>query len=290
MRCLVRDPAEAVTALPQADLVAGDLQDSDSLTRAIAGCDAVFHAGGMPEQWTRDPGIFQRVNCEGTRNLLAAAHAARTGLFVHVSTQDTFDLTRDPFDETMPSRDPHPSAYEASKLAAQALVDRAQAEGMNVRSIHPCAVYGPGALRPSGMNALLLGLRHNQVPALIAGGMPVVFNADVARGAILAAERGASGAKYILAESYQTLRQMAEAVHALEPQARVPGNLPGWIARLLATVSEPLSGLTGKRPLMTRGELGVLTRRGRPSAAAARSDLGWNPLPFAEGLQLTLAA
>ena len=201
VRCLVRDPGTATAALPGADLIVGDLADPDSLARAVAGCDAVFHAGGMPEQWTADPGVFQRVNCEGTRSLLNAAQAAGTALFVHVSTQDTFDLTRDPFDETMPSRDPHPSAYEASKLAAQALVDRAGAEGMNVRSIHPCAVYGPGALKPSGMNALLLGLRHGQLPALIAGGMPVVFNADVARGAILAAQHGAPGSHYILAES-----------------------------------------------------------------------------------------
>ncbi len=288
VRCLVRDPAAAQAALPQADLIGGDLEDPAALARAVSGCDAVFHAGGMPEQWTRDPGIFHRVNCEGTGHLLQAAQAAGTRLFVHVSTQDTFDLTRDPFDETMPSRDPYPSAYEASKLAAQALVDRAGAEGMAVRSIHPSAVYGPGALKPSGMNALLLGLRRGQVPALIRGGMPVVFNANVARGAILAAERGRNGSKFILAESYQTLRQMAAAVHQLFPDAKVPGEMPDWLATLLAAVSEPLSRLTGKRPLMTRGELGVMRRTGRPSAAAARKELGWEPVPFATGLRQML--
>ena len=82
---------------------------------------------------------------------------------------------------------------------------------------------------------------------------------------------------------------MAEAVHAIYPQARIPGQLPDWLANLLARVGEPLARLTGKRPLMTRGELGVLRRTGRPSAAAARRELGWEPVSFAEGLRLTLA-
>lgn len=155
VRCLVRDTNAAEAILPGAELVAGDIEDAASVRAATGGCDTVFHAAGIPEQWTRDPGIFHRVNCQGTANMIAAAQAHGVRRILHVSTQDTFDLTRDPMDETMPSCDPHPSHYEGSKIAAQKLVDRAAAEGMDVRSIHPCAVYGPGAIKPTGMTALL---------------------------------------------------------------------------------------------------------------------------------------
>ncbi|MFO1254460.1 MAG: NAD-dependent epimerase/dehydratase family protein [Sphingomonadaceae bacterium] len=287
VRCLVRDPRSAATVLPGAELIAGDIEDADQVGAAMAGCDTVFHSAGIPEQWTRDPAIFQRVNCGGTANVLAAMRASGTRRLLHVSTQDTFDLTRDPMDETMPSRDPHPSHYEGSKIAAQKLVDRAGAEGMDVRSIHPCAVYGPGAIRPTGMTALLWGLRLGKVPALLPGGLPVVHNADVAKGALLALEKGAPGSHYILCESYQTLRQMAEAVHARFPDAPLPREMPLWLAKVLAGVGDPLGRLFGVKPMLGKGELSTLIRTGRPSAAKARRELGWTARPFAEGLEST---
>ena len=289
VRCLVRDVAVAERLFPQGvEFVSGDIEHGEAVQRAASGCEAIFHAAGIPEQWTRDIGVFDRVNLEGTRNALVAAQGAGVGVFLHVSTQDTFDLTRDPFDETMPSHDRHPSAYERSKIAAQALVDQAGREGLPVRSIHPCAVYGPGAAKPTGLTALLYGLRYAKVPQLLQGGMPVVFNEDVARGAIAAAQFAPAGSKFILAQSYQTLEQIAQTVHHLFPEAPVPSVLPTWLAGLLATVGEPLAAVTGKPPIVTRGILGVMTRKGRPSADKARRELGWSPIAFADGVARTL--
>ena len=289
VRCLVRTPSVAQRLFPEGvDLVEGDIEDAASVALAASGCDAIFHASGIPEQWTRDPGVFDRVNVEGTRHALAAATSAGVKVFLHVSTQDTFDLTRNPFDETMPSHDRHPSAYERSKIAAQTLVDRAGREGLPVRSVHPGAVYGPGAARPTGLTALLYGLRQGKVPQLLQGGMPVVFNEDVARGAIAAAERSRQGSKFILAQSYQTLEQIAQTVHALFPEAPVPSVLPTWLAGILATVGEPIAALSGKPPIVTRGILGVMTRKGRPSAEKAKRELGWAPISFIDGVTRTL--
>lgn len=289
VRCLVRNTVDAEKLFPgSVDLMAGDIENPVDLSRAMAGCDAVFHSAGIPEQWTRDPDIFRRVNLEGTRHALRAAAASSVKTFLHVSTHDTFDLDGEDYDETMPSRDPHPSAYERSKLAAQALVDLAGREGIPVRSVHPCAVYGPGAARPTGLTALLHGLRIGKVPRLLRGGTPVVFNGDVARAAIAAAERSPVGAKYILAESYQSLEQIAQAVHDLFPEAPVPGVLPVWLARLLAFIGEPVSSLTGRAPLVTRDLVGVMTRKGRPNSDRARRELAWHPTGFREGLIQTL--
>lgn len=287
VRCLVRDAMAAERVLPGADLVSGEIEDAAAVTRAMSGCDTVFHAAGIPEQWTRDPGVFDRVNRGGTAQVLAAMQADGARRLLHVSTQDTFDLTADPMDETMPSRDPHPSRYEASKIAAQQLVDRAVAEGLNARSIHPCAVYGPGAAKPTGMTALLWVLRLGKVPALLPGGLPVVYNGDVAAGAILALEKGAAGSQYILGESYQTLRQMAEAVHARFPEAPIPKEMPLWLARTMTGLGEPIGKLFGIKPMLSKGELSTLMRTGRPSAAKARRELGWTAIPFAEGLERT---
>ena len=291
VRCLVRDRSSAEGLLPpQAELVVGEIESGNDLVRATAGCDAVFHVAGIVEQWTRDRDVFRRVNLEGTRNALKAARVTGVDRFVYVSTQDTFDLTRDPFDETMPSHDRNPSAYEASKIAAQELVDEAGREGLSVCSVHPCAVFGPGAARATGLTALIVGLRQGKIPQLLNGGLAVVFNADVAVGAIAAAEQRVSGVKYIFAESYRTLKEIAEAVHQLHPPAAVPRVLPLWAAQFIARVGEPLAKVTGRPPILARDTLGVLMRTGRPSAAKAERELGWTPTPFFEGIQRTLAS
>src|SRR3954469_7069711 len=63
VRALVRDPERARPLLPgSVELVAGDVTDPASIERAVAGCELVFTAHGLPEQWVEDPGIFDRVN------------------------------------------------------------------------------------------------------------------------------------------------------------------------------------------------------------------------------------
>lgn len=289
VRCLVRNPDKAVRVLPVGiEPVRGDLTDEASIHAAMQGVTHVFHAGGMPEQWTADPGIFERVNVGGTAAMIAAATAAGVASFVYTSTQDIFDLTADPFDETMPGRVPLHSAYERSKQAAEKLVEAAVTRGLPARFIHPVAVYGPGAGEVTGLNSLIERLLRNQVPVLLNGGLPVVFNADVARGHLLAEAKAAAGAHFILSDSIQSLQAIAATVNHIRPAARQPKTMPDWIAALLANGGELISALTGRKPLVSKGELGVLQRKGRPSSARARVALDWQTTPFSLGVEATI--
>ena len=62
------------------------------LQAAVAGCDTVVHLvairQGKPEQ-------FQRIMVDGTRSLLAAAHEAGVGRFVHMSALGSSEETKD---------------------------------------------------------------------------------------------------------------------------------------------------------------------------------------------------
>ncbi|MEE9380889.1 MAG: SDR family NAD(P)-dependent oxidoreductase [Hyphomonadaceae bacterium] len=289
VRCLVRSPEAARTVVPKGvELVRGDVTDPASIEAAMQGIEAVFHAAGMPEQWARDTRIFDRINAGGTGNMVEVALKAGVSSFVYTSTQDMFDQTRDPFDETMLSLKPLKSHYERSKQKAERLVEAGLDKGLPVKFIHPVATYGPVPGAVTGLNTLLKDLAAGDVPILLPGGFPVVLNEDVASLQLLAEESAEAGARFIASESYQSLKDIAEAVAALVPDAKVPGMMPGWTASLIATTGEMISGLTRKAPLITRGELGVLQRTGRPSAEKAKRELGWSPTAFSEGLKCTL--
>ncbi|MCB9352916.1 MAG: hypothetical protein H6573_36340 [Lewinellaceae bacterium] len=60
--------------------------------------------------------------------------------------------------------------------------------------------------------------------------------------------------------------------------------MPDIVANTIAFISEPISKLTGKPPLITKGELSVLRRKGKPNGIKIKTKLGWEPTSFEEGL------
>ena len=84
VRALVRDPERRAMLPDTAETAQGDVLDPGSLVRACEGVDAVAHLAAVIRESGRL--TFQRVNYEGTRNVLEAAEAAGVGRFVFAST------------------------------------------------------------------------------------------------------------------------------------------------------------------------------------------------------------
>ena len=95
VRVLVRDEVRARAVLPHGvQPVRGDVEDPASLERAMAGVELVFNAMGIPEQWAPDEEVYDRVNAEGTANVVRAAREAGARRVVHTSTMDVFHAER----------------------------------------------------------------------------------------------------------------------------------------------------------------------------------------------------
>src|SRR5688500_5151315 len=95
VRALVRDLERARRLLPTGvELAPGDITDVATLRPALHEAELVYHTAGMPEQWQRDESIFDRVNRQGTKNVLEASHAAGVRRVVYTSTMDVFAAAR----------------------------------------------------------------------------------------------------------------------------------------------------------------------------------------------------
>jgi len=154
--------------------------------------------------------------------------------------------------------------------------------------LHPAGVYGPAPFLVKGLNDLLVELARRKTPALLPGGMAVAYSEDVADGHVRAAAQAPIGARYLLAESFQSLTDIARAVAGVEPRAKVPRIMPLAVARAASSAGERVAQVTGRPPLISRSVLLFLERGSRPSAERARSELGWDPTPFATGVEQTL--
>src|SRR5947209_3190294 len=235
VRVLVRDPERSARVLPAGvEPVRGDVIEADSLRTATAGCELVFNAMGLPEQWLRDEETFDRVNARGTENVLRAAREAGVRRVIHTSTIDVFHADRGArFDETQLASYPKGTAYERSKQHAEELALAARGD-MELVMVNPSGVYGPG---PSGSasfeESLFKPLLRGMLPMLPPGGCGVVHTDGVAAGQLLAAGRGRDGERYILCDRHVTIEELARAAVRVAGHGRVPPVAPRALIRTL---------------------------------------------------------
>ena len=289
-RALVRDQARAARTLPEGvEPVPGDVTAPDTLPPAVEGCDLVFNAMGLPEQWVADEAIFERVNAVGSRDLARAARAAGVPRFVHTSTHDVFHADQGrSFDETKLADYPKGTAYERSKQRAEQLVLK-ESDGMEVVILNPSGVYGPGpSASVSFDKGMFEPLVKKRLPALPPGGSGLCFSDGVAAGHLLAAEKGKDGERYILADTYADFRELAETVVRVAGRGRIPPVMPVPVARAFAGAGEAISRLIRKPPMLARGQLTYFLWQAHPDSTKAQRELGWAPTPLEDGVRRTL--
>ncbi len=289
VRALVRDPGRAAKHLPGIEIRRGDITDRASVDAAAEGVDWVFHAAGMPEQWQADEAIFDRVNRDGTRNVLEAALAAGAKRAVYTSTMDVFaappggTLREDRLDP-----EPKHTAYERSKQAADREAEAVRAKGLEVVHVNPSAVYGPSPVHVA-LNSFFLKLMRREVPMLPPGGMSVVYVDGLAEAHVAAAERGRSGERYLVSDTFVTNVELARAIVAEAGLGRVPRAAPAWLMNLVAAVNAPIARVIRREPLIAPGQLAFLLWEARVDSAKAERELGFAPQPLDRGVRETVA-
>lgn len=288
---LVREPERAARLLPpEVTLLRGDITAPESLPAAMRDVEQVFHAAGMPEQWQRDEGIFDRVNRQGTVNVLKAALEAKVKRVIYTSTMDVFAAPRGGrLVETNLDTAPKPTAYERSKQAAEREAELFRQQGLDLVYVNPGAVYGPSPVHV-GLNSFFIKLLNRQMPVLPPGGVSVAYVDGVTNMHLAAAERGASGERFLVADEHVNHSELARAtLQAAGRPVRVPPTAPASVLKVLTALMAPAARVFGFTPLIAPGQLLFLLWDAHVDASKARRELGFQPTPLAEGVARTIA-
>ena len=144
-------------------VILGDIRDYDSVSKAMDGCDAVFHLAaliGIPYSYI-SPLAYIRTNVEGTYNVLEAAKNLNLEQVLITSTSETYGTAQYvPIDENHPLVGQSP--YSASKIAADQLaISYYKSFELPVKIVRPFNTYGPRqsarAIIPTIISQLLNG-------------------------------------------------------------------------------------------------------------------------------------
>jgi len=259
------------------EICEGDLGDPASLARAVAGAHTLFHVAADYRLWARDPRELYRANVEGTRAVLQAAGEAGVARVVHTSTVGALGIPADgtPGDETTPVtlRD-MVGPYKASKfLAEQVAVGFARA-GLPVVIVNPSAPVGPWDVKPTPTGRMLVDFLEGRMFATLDTGLNLVHVRDVARGHLLAAERGRVGEKYVLGHRNLSLAELgallAELAGCRAPRLRIPYAV-AWLA---AGCMEAAARVTRTAPWVPLAAVRMAKKRMYFSPAKAVRELG----------------
>jgi nucleoside-diphosphate-sugar epimerase len=297
VRALVRQTSD-VDGLVRSgiDISVGDVLDRQSLQRAMAGQQLVFHTAGKVSDWGSRQEFWQ-ANAEGTANVISACREAGVKRLIHISSLTVLGLPRSGtrIDEKTPIADSVRDFYTISKIAGEKLVREAHGSGLETIVIRPGVIWGPGDITILPRLAALL--RRGQLVFIGRGanqlGLSHVEN--LSQGIILAAQApSAAGQIYHLTDGEEiTARaafcELATALGVPLPRFSLPfpaiyclAALLEWTARL-RNADNP--------PALTRYGVRLVACDSRYDISKARNELGYRPLlTFRQGITALAAA
>jgi len=272
-----------------ADRVIGDLCDPESIDRAMAGCDVVFHVAADYRLWVRDPAQMYRANVEGTQTILQAARKNRVRRVVYTSSVATmgFTVKNLPVDESSPvSLENMIGHYKRSKYMAEEVAIAAGRDGIDVVVVNPSTPVGEQDIKPTPTGRIVVDFLKKKFPAYVDTGLNLVDVRECARGHVAALEKGRSGERYILGGENLTLKQILDKLAAITglPSPRV--RLPYAVALASGVVDTVVTGVVLRRePRVTLDAVRMGRNKMFVSSLKAERELGWKAVPVDAALR-----
>ncbi len=199
----MRTPAKAKDL---ADLgvtvVQGDVTDKESMRESMTGVDGVFHLAGWYKLGVRDKSIGASINIDGTRNVLELMKELNIPRGVYTSTLAVNSNTRGRVvDESYRHEDDGHwvSEYDHTKWRAHYEVAEPMVKaGLPLVIVMPGLVFGPGDT--STIHETFVQYLQRKLPMVPEKTTYCwAYVDDIARGHILAMEKGKPGENYIIA-------------------------------------------------------------------------------------------
>ena len=271
------------------ETVEGDLQDSQSLKKALSGCQGLYHVAAYYALWAQDPSTFYQVNVEGTKHLFRAAEEVGVDRIVYTSTIGAIGLPDNGglgSEEFFPSESQLSGDYKRSKFLAEQEVLKMAHHGLPVVIVNPTAPVGERDVKPTPTGKIIVDFMKGRMFAYIETGMNLIDVEDVAVGHVRAMERGRIGERYILGNKNLMLREICQILSQLTgvpaPRIRLPWK---WIVPLAHINTWMANHVTHKTPRIPLEGVRMAKYRMHYDCTKAQNELGLPQTPVETALQ-----
>jgi len=263
------------------------------LKNASKDCDAIFHLAAYAQPWAKNLQTYHDVNVDGTVNVLEAAKFSNVNRVIVTATAGTFgpqvndELITEEIQQVLPPF----TEYERTKQIANERVKEYITQGMDIVTVSPTRIYGPGALSASNAVTKLLerymynGFRYLPGNGLTSGNY--AFIQDMINGHYLAAVNGKTGENYILGGENLTYRELLDAFGQVSGVKRKSVEVPLPILMGAARTMQFFGDNFGIAPAVTPPFIRKYTVSWATDISKAKEQLGYTVTPFVDGIKQT---
>lgn len=278
---------------PKINSAPANLLDLDSLISVSKGCDYVFHLAAYAQPWAKNMQTYYDVNVDGTINIIEAAKANKVTRIIVTATAGTFgpqvddSLITEDINQVLPPF----TEYERTKQIANEKIAEFVSQGVDIVTVSPTRIFGPGNLSASNAVTKLLekymysGFRFLPGDGKTSGNY--AFIKDMINGHYLAAIKGRSGENYILGGENMTYIELFSRFGEVTGIKRSPIAVPFFIMLSTANVMQFLGDKLGIEPAVTPPFIRKYTHTWATDISKAKRELGYTVTPFRTAVKVT---
>ncbi len=274
----------------------GDMNDFDSLKKAVKGCEVIFHVAAYYALYSFEKEKQKTLALQQMKNVLKAAEGVSK--FIYTSSLSTIGRPvgavlvtgGNPLGTAPLSNEDTPYNpadftglyYEVKYLLEQEALRQAQ-QGLPVVIVNPTGVFGDYDVKPTS-GSLVVAIASGKLPVLFDAKMNAVDVHDVARGQVAAMKIGKVGRRYILGSHNTTVWEIAHLIARLAKVSPPRLKLPIAVGEVAAYASEIVGKfvLHQDKPLIPRVGIDFLKYGMHYDTSRAKTELGFTSTPMEE--------
>jgi nucleoside-diphosphate-sugar epimerase len=262
-------------------LFKGDVTDKESMREAMTGVDGVYHVAGWYKVGMKDKSGGEKVNIQGTLNVLELMQELKIPKGVYTSTCAINSDTKGKLaDENYHFSGKHISEYDRTKAVAHEIANEFIKNGLPLVIVQPGLVYGPDDT--SSVRTSLINFLKGNLPILPSqNAYSWAHVDDIVQGHILAMQKGKVGESYIICgEAFKIVDAFRLASQVSGKKA--PMTVPYQMMKVMSALATPFNSILpasytseGLRVIAGTTYIGDNNK--------AKRELGYNPRSVSEG-------
>ena len=267
-------------------LFKGDVTDKESLREPMTGVDGVYHVAGWYKIGTKDKTDGEKVNIQGTRNVLGLMQELKIPKGVYTSTLAINSDTKNKLvDENYHFTGKHLSEYDRTKAVAHGIAEEFITRGLPLVIVMPGAIYGPRDT--STVRTNIISLLKGQLPMLPNKAKLCWAHVDdIVQGHILAMEKGRIGESYIIAGEPYTVADAFLLASQITGK-RAPMVAPYQLIKVMSVLAKPFDNFLPET-YTSEGMRIIAGVTYIGDNSKAKREWGYNPRSMREGWEETV--
>lgn len=267
---------------------AGNLLNPDEVIKAAEGCEAIIHCAASTAVWPIRSEIINKVNIDGTKNIIEAVYKNNIQRLIYVGTANSFGFGS----KSQPGVEgnPYKSAtygldYMDSKYKAmQVVLEEVKTNKLPAVIVNPTFMFGPYDSTPSS-GAMIVALYKGKVPGYTKGGRNYLCAKDAAVAIANALTKGSVGECYILGNENLSYREIFTKISntiGVKPPSLA---IPSVFAKLYGRIGSIIGNVTGNAPAISYPLARISADEHYYNPAKARTELGLPQTPVETGIR-----